>query len=122
MSDYTALVLDATQEQDTKCYMFVITQKTEGSDDPNAAWEGNLSVIKKVIEKGLASLQKNMDRRLNVVQAQNMESKTRDLMNDKDSRGQYLRIMEKFASVDNRFNAIDVEKTEKIYEIVRKSQ
>ena len=122
MSDYTALVLDATQEQDTRCYMFVITQKTEGTDDPNAAWEGNLSVIKKVIEKGLASLQKNMDRRLNVVQAQNMESKTRDLMNDKDSRGQYLRIMEKFASVDTRFNAIDVEKTDKIYEIVRKSQ
>ena len=51
-----------------------------------------------------------------------MESKTRDLMNDKDSRGQYLRIMEKFASVDNRFNAIDVEKTDRILEIVRSSQ
>lgn len=43
-------------------------------------------------------------------------------MNDKDSRGQYLRIMEKFASVDNRFNQIDVEKTDKIFDIVRKSQ
>jgi hypothetical protein len=51
-----------------------------------------------------------------------MESKNRDLMNDKDSRGQYLRVMEKFIAVDNRFNQIDVEKTEKIYEIVRKSQ
>lgn len=122
MSDYTALVLDKTKTQDNECYMFVVTQKTEGTDDPNAAWEGNLSVIKKVIEKGLASLQKNMDRKLNAVHAQNMESKTRDLMNDKDSRGQYLRIMEKFAVVDNRFNQIDVEKTDKIYEIVRKSQ
>jgi len=27
--------------------------------------------------------------------------------------------MEKFASVDKRFNAIDVEKTDKIYDIVR---
>jgi len=44
------------------------------------------------------------------------------MVNDKDSRGQYLRIMEKFATVDARFNAIDVEKTEKIYDIVRKSQ
>lgn len=102
--------------------MFVITQKTEGTDDPNAAWEGNLSVIKKSVEKGLASLQKNMDRKLNLVQAQNMEAKTRDLINDKDSRGQYLRIMDKFATVDDRFNAIDVEKTEKIFDIVRKSQ
>ena len=51
-----------------------------------------------------------------------MESKTRDLMNDKDSRGQYLRIMEKFANVDNRFNAIDIEKTDRILEIVRSSQ
>lgn len=122
MSDYTALVLDKTQTQDNECYMFVVTQKTEGTDDPNAAWEGNLSVIKKVIEKGLANLQKNMDRKLNAVHAQNMESKNRDLMNDKDSRGQYLRVMEKFIAVDNRFNQIDVEKTEKIYEIVRKSQ
>ena len=68
MSDYTALVLDSQQDQDPECYMFVITQKTEGTDDPNAAWEGNLSVIKKIIEKGLASLQKNMDRKLNLVQ------------------------------------------------------
>ena len=51
-----------------------------------------------------------------------MESKTRDMMNDKDSRGQYLRIMEKFANVDNRFNAIDIEKTDRILEIVRTSQ
>ena len=51
-----------------------------------------------------------------------MEAKTRDLINDKDSRGQYLRIMEKFATVDDRFNKIDVEKTDKIFEIVRKSQ
>lgn len=43
-------------------------------------------------------------------------------MNDKDSRGQYLRIMEKFANVDNRFNAIDIEKTDRILEIVRTSQ
>ena len=98
--------------------MYGVTQKSEGTDDPNAAWEGNLSVIKKVIEKGLASLQKNMDRKLNAVHAQNMEQKTRDMMNDKDSRGQYLRIMEKFASVDNRFNQSDIEKTDKIFEIV----
>lgn len=44
------------------------------------------------------------------------------MMNDKDSRGQYLRIMEKFANVDNRFNAIDIEKTDRILEIVRTSQ
>ena len=44
------------------------------------------------------------------------------MMNDKDSRGQYLRIMEKFANVDNRFNAIDIEKTDRILEIVRSSQ
>ena len=121
MSDYTALVLDGEERQDPECYMFVVSLKTEGTDDPNSAWEGNLSVIKKVIEKGLVDLQKNMDRKLNAVHNQNMEAKTRDLMNDKDSRGQYLRIMDKFASVDNRFNAIDIEKTEKIYEIVRKS-
>ena len=48
--------------------MFVVTQKSEGTDDPNAAWEGNLSVIKKSVEKGLATLQKNMDRKLNLVQ------------------------------------------------------
>ena len=30
--------------------------------------------------------------------------------------------MEKFANVDNRFNAIDIEKTDRILEIVRTSQ
>jgi hypothetical protein len=68
MSDYTEMVLDRSEPQDKNRYMFVVTQKSEGTDDPNAAWEGNLSVIKKSVEKGLATLQKNMDRKLNLVQ------------------------------------------------------
>ena len=46
----------------------------------------------------------------------------RDTRFDKDSKGQYVKIMDKFASCEHRFNQIDVEKTDKIFEIVKRSQ
>ena len=42
MGDYTAVILDKAEEEDTSVYMFVVQQKMEEGDDPNAAWEGNL--------------------------------------------------------------------------------
>ena len=125
MNDYTALILDTEPKQDSEPYMFVITPKDEGGDDNSGSWEGNLSVIKKAVDKGLANMQKQLDKRMNQVQAQNIEAKARDTVFDKDSRGQYLRIMERFAAVDVRFNAIasdiNVEKTDKIFEIVKRA-
>jgi len=51
-----------------------------------------------------------------------LDSKTRDVRMEKDAKGQYLRIMEKFKSVDAKFDEMDLEKTEKIYEITKRSQ
>lgn len=59
---------------------------------------------------------------MNAVNAQNLDAKARDAVLEKEQRGQYIRIMEKFIQVDNRFDQIDVEKPEKIYTIVGKTQ
>jgi len=37
-------------------------------------------------------------------------------------RGQYLRIMEKFIAVQEKFESIDMDTTDKIYNIVKRSQ
>ena len=57
MGDYSALILDQDEDDASKNFMFIITQKDDGGED-GANWEGNLSVIKKTVEKGLANLQK----------------------------------------------------------------
>ena len=64
MGDYTALIDDPVDPDDFRPFLFIITQKLEGDNDPNAAWEGNLTVIKKAIENGLFSLQKQLDKKL----------------------------------------------------------
>jgi len=109
MGDYTAVILDKDVSNDQNSYMFVVTPKTDGEDDPNAAWEGNLSLIKKTMEKGLGSLQKNMDKKIGGIQTQNLEMKARDQMYEKDSRNQYQRIIDKFMEVDGKFKEIEEE-------------
>ena len=56
MGDYAALIDDEVSPDDFKPFMFIIQQKLEGDNDPNAAWEGNLTVIKKAIENGITGL------------------------------------------------------------------
>ena len=41
---------------------------------------------------------------------------------DKDARGQYQKIMERFGAVEQRFDHIDAEKTDQIFEIVKYTQ
>lgn len=53
MGDYTAVILDKAEEEDTSVYMFVVQQKMEDGDDPNAAWEGNLNLIKTTLDKAI---------------------------------------------------------------------
>ena len=64
MGDYTALIDDQVDPDDFRPFLFIIQQKLEGDSDPNAAWEGNLTVIKKAIENGLNGLQKQLDKKL----------------------------------------------------------
>lgn len=56
MGDYAALIDDEVDPDDFKPFMFIIQQKLEGDNDPNGAWEGNLTVIKKAIENGISGL------------------------------------------------------------------
>ena len=58
MNDYTAMIDDPVDMSDFRPFMIVISQKVEGGDDPNAAWEGNIAVIKKTIDTGLGNLHK----------------------------------------------------------------
>ena len=67
MNDYTAMIDDPVDMSDFRPFMIVISQKVEGGDDANGAWEGNIAVIKKTIENGLGSLHKNIDKQLTVV-------------------------------------------------------
>jgi len=62
MNDYTALIDDAVDPLDYRPFMIVVSQKLEGAE--SGAWEGNIAVIKKTIESGLGSLQKNIDKKL----------------------------------------------------------
>ena len=66
MGDYTAVILDK-DVQDVNCYMFVVMQKVDGGDDSNAAWEGNLSLIKKTMEKGIQNLQKDLNKKVGAI-------------------------------------------------------
>ena len=118
MGDYTALIDDPVDDDDFRPFLFVIQQKLE-DDDANAGWGGTLTVIKKAIDSGLNGLQKQLNKRLNVLDAGLKAQTSRDTRYDKESRGQYVKIIEKFANIDQRFKAIDPEKTEKIFEIVR---
>lgn len=104
MGSYTALIDDAVDDSDFRPYLFIIQQKLDGGDDPNAAWEGNLTVIKKAIDSGLTNLHKQLDKKLIMLDSSMKQSNSRDSRYDKESRGQYVKIMEKFAQVDQRFN------------------
>jgi len=120
MNDYTAMINDEVDPTDYRPFMIVVKQKQDGDDD-NGGWEGNIAVIKKTIDGGLDKLQKNVDKKLLAVSQNLLSQQQRDIRVDKDSRGQYVKIMEKFGAVEQRFNAIDTEKTDEIFEIVKKS-
>ena len=77
-------------------------------------------MIKKSIESGINGLQKQLDKKLVALDAGIKASSQHDTRFDKESRGQYVKIMEKFASFDRRFELIDPEKTDKIFEIVNR--
>ena len=117
MGDYTAVILDS-KEQDSSCYMFVVQPKEDGGDDANAAWEGNLSLIKKTMEKGILGLKKDLEKKINSIQAQNAETKARDAYFDKETRSQYQRIMDRFELVEKRFDENLVEKTEDLNKVM----
>ena len=87
MGDYTALIDDPVDPDDFRPFLFIITQKQEGDSDPNAAWEGNLTVIKKAIENGLTGLQKQLDKKLVALDQGIKAQSQRDVRFDKESRG-----------------------------------
>lgn len=63
-----------------------------------------MTVIKRSVDSGIAQLQKTFDKKL-VSMSENLhEAKSRDIRIEKDSKGQYLRIMEKFKSVNEKFD------------------
>ena len=64
MGDYACLIDDEVDTEDFRPFLFIIQQKLEGDNDPNAAWEGNLSIIKKSIDNGITGLQKQLDKKL----------------------------------------------------------
>ena len=103
MNDYTAMINDEVDPTDYRPFMIVVKQKQDGDDD-NGGWEGNIAVIKKTIDGGLDKLQKNVDKKLLAVSQNLLSQQQRDIRVDKDSRGQYVKIMERFGNVEHRFN------------------
>lgn len=63
MADYTSVIRENIEEDDAEVYMFVVQPKS-GDDDNMNAWEGNISFIKKSIDKSIASLAKNLDKKV----------------------------------------------------------
>lgn len=112
MVDFTALIEDADEDIDNKPYLFIVQAKSDGSDDAHGGWEGDLTVIKKSVDSGIAQIQKNFNKKLDSMTDNLQEARSRDIRIEKDSKGQYLRIMEKFKSVNEKFDEMDVEKTE----------
>ena len=122
MGDYACLIDDEVDTEDFRPFLFIIQQKLEGDNDPNAAWEGNLSIIKKSIDNGITGLQKQLDKKLMALDVGIKVQTQRDSRFDKESRGQYVKIMEKFQHVDRQLEQIDPEKTDKIFDIVHRQQ
>jgi len=58
--------------------MFIVALQDEGGED-GGNWDGGLSAIKKSVEKGLANIEKQLEKRMNAVKSQNFEEKSRDL-------------------------------------------
>ena len=56
MGDYTAVILGKAEQNDKNIYMFVVTQKTDNSEDGTEAWEGNLAYIRKSVDRNILSL------------------------------------------------------------------
>lgn len=54
MVDFTALIEDADEDIDNKPYLFIVQAKSDGSDDAHGGWEGDLTVIKKSVDSGIA--------------------------------------------------------------------
>ena len=99
MNDYTALINDEETDEYYRPFMFIIKQRLDGSEETDK-WEGNLPAIKKTIDSGLENLKKQLDKKLIFVAANLNSQSQRDTRFDKESRGQYVKIMEKFGTVE----------------------
>ena len=121
MVNYTSLILDEDRDEDDRTYLFIVKPKNEGDEEAGGEWGGNLTLIKSTIDRALCTLQKSLDKKLEIVAQNLLDSKSRDKRMEKDMRGQYLRIMEKFIAIQEKFENIDLEKTDKIYDIAKRS-
>lgn len=123
MADNTSMIAEVNPEQKTDVYLFIVAPKqSDDSEDPNSAWEGNLSLIKKVLDKSVQNLKLNLEKKINAIATQQMEAKARDAYFDKQNLSQYQRIMDKFEEIDSNFERIDNERTDDILETVYRAQ
>ena len=86
MVNYTAMILDEDEDSQILPYLFIVTPKSEGNDE-GGGWEGNLTVIKKTVDAGINSLQKQLDKKLGAMKTSLLDSKTRDVRMEKDAKG-----------------------------------
>lgn len=64
MADYTSIILSNSKDVDNDVFMYVVTPQV-GDDGENAAsWEGNLSYIRKSVEKTISNLGKSLDKKV----------------------------------------------------------
>ena len=66
MADYTSIIKEDLEKDDSDVYMFVV-QPQMGDDDTMNAWEGNISFIKKSIDRSIDNLGKLLDKKVQTV-------------------------------------------------------
>ena len=57
-----------------------MTKKTDGSDDPNAAWAGGLEEVKKSTDKNIKTLGESIEKMISNVFTQGLEAKAREAL------------------------------------------
>lgn len=78
MGDYTAVIEDRNAAQQYDSYLFVVKPKDDSSIGGADAWEGDLGLIRKTVERNIAVMKEELIKDLKKVNVQNLESKARD--------------------------------------------